>query len=466
VSKFKSKCVAVVLVLCGICLAWPIGCSESKSRVSRRSLLERMQQAQMQLDRALTIMTSPTDGPASGHGLNPEALEVLTKAKADLASAISAASDVDAKTGSLANATLARIEMLLGKYYAAQLAHAQRQAHRDLDLAEKSLFLLRMQAGLAGYYGQLGSLDPRELQASREKTSSDIDQMKARQAKLDERIRQLQDEYKQIVAENEALAAEVRNIRRRVAETSRLDVLEQALAKEKRIDENSGRQMQLERSIQALQAQKKELAVVLEASKKVLASLDRALELRTSEARRSEARKDSAIQDVQQTARSVESLLGKVVAAYRQVQQASDEARKAFSSADAAFAKAARLDAKAARLAEQAQAKLETAELDAQASSLMTHSARVADEVSRVFTLIDRPVPAPTGAISNYGRKADAARDSAAKSCQAAADLLNKAVAAAKRERSGLAKSYEVQLACVAQLQQQLAGSAPTAPAP
>jgi len=438
-----------VVAAAAFCAALP-GCSESSARQANRELQQAIDEAQTKLGAALAVMGAPEESEGlsgSPAGLNPEVLSILDEAGSNLSSALR--SNVGAAKGlrSLGAAVLGRIRSLEGDYHAAAASEAITSVRQGLDLVERSVFVLQTQGGLVGYYSRVGGLSPQELEESKAKAEQDIRDIRAQKEKLDEKLAALKDEYDRLLEQNRRLITEAQELRRKVSDSTGLDVLEEALAAEAKIDENGAKLARIERDIKAINDQKKEMDVVLKASQKMLASLDEALKLHEQEARQQARQREDVVRQLEEGVDSVERQLAEVVKQYRQVENAQEAALEAYEEAAEAAEGASQLGDDPARPAQAGQIALAEAELYAQEYLLGDYSQRAGELLSRAFTQLRRPLPSGAGAVGNYGRNASEAQSKAVEAYEEAAKYYQLAVSAARRARTGLAGEYQGQLA-------------------
>ncbi|MCK4275992.1 MAG: hypothetical protein KAX78_05730, partial [Phycisphaerae bacterium] len=416
-------------------------------RSAGRNLMEAVEEAQGRLDEALAIMGSLAGKVSGGSGLNPKALAILNEAQRDLSAAVDASGGAEEGLASLSRAVLARILALQGRYHAAVSAAAARDARSGLDLTAKSVFVLQVQANLAGYYAGLASVDMKKFEAIRAEADQQVADLAARQRKLDVQLRGLQKQYDDLLAANEALTGKVREVRRDVPASRGLEVLEQALEIEMQIDKNAAEAGQVERSINGVDAQKQELTAAMEASQKMVTAVAAVLDRGRTEAGTHAARKDEMSGAMAQTVQIIESQLGRAQAGYRRMGKSGSIATKAYQQAVQTLGESQKPTATEGRFAQQGEVHAAAAELHARNYFLMTQSARVAKAVSNAFTQIERSVPAAVGAVADFGRRSTQAKTDAVKHYSEAGKLYEKAASNARRTRSELTWVYQAELA-------------------
>ncbi len=324
-QKFNSLLVWVCVAGFVLGLA---GCSESDSLASGKRLLEAVQKAHNDIERAMSLMTST--GP--GMKMVPEVLDVLTGASKDLSSAISASADAGPEIKTLANQTMSRISAMQGQYHGAVMDEAVSKASASLEELNLVAGRLANRVGRANYYEGLSKLDLSDLDKILADAKSETIDLEIQERRIQALLDKLKQQYDNLIAANKELELKARLIRQGFSDSPSRDILEQALAMEKEVVANAGEISKLENQISHTESSSQKLAIELTASEKRMNFIEQARSTRTEQAEKGASTRDKMSVEISASKREISQRLANVVMNLSKVNGSKEKAIRHFES--------------------------------------------------------------------------------------------------------------------------------------
>jgi len=468
-SRFLTVVFLVGVLLVGASVL--TGCSEAKSRRAGKEILQKVDTAQRLYEKALALLANPVykaggqfapiietteispgqiEFPPAGT-LHPQAWKDLQQAEKILSGAMEAGAEALPADRAVGHRAMGRVVALKGYYLAAEASSARSRANKTLDQAEELIMLIRAQNDLVEYYDRLIAMSDEDVLEMRSSASAAAADLEARIGSTDAQLAELRKACETIIASNEELNAQARNLRvdsRLATGTKGLELLEKALEIERRVNRAASEVAGMEYTIGVLGAGRGVLALELAAVQGQLAAAEEILATRKSNKETNSKKRSELLVSIAAGLEKVETLLHDIAEASERARLAEDRAAGTYVQAVGQLKEARKLQdtSQSNPTAEEADAHMALAGLYASRLKLQEHGALLVGGLTKLWANLTPPREAPpaVGKVQAYISAPAATRKSAEQHYTAATELYARALSAVERQQRWI---YQGQLA-------------------